>query len=209
MQCERNGGKSSILGQENRVLQVQLRIKNKDYCDEKRCGFKPITRVTNTKIKQNRKRMKKSNHCWKSCQKQELTVQFQKRWISVSSTLWQKLHRSLAFRFFFVVVVFFFSRNYQRLIYCITSQIVKQVVLIFCYIDILPVNRLILFYHAVRRPFRLAVNGLLSFLVYKFFVCNSICFVCLLKLNIYTRLQKKGIFKLLIYIKETKDKIRK
>ena len=49
------------------------------------------------------------NHCLKLCQKQVVTVQFQKRWMRVSSSIWQKLQRLLSFRFIYFFLFLFLS----------------------------------------------------------------------------------------------------
>ena len=54
-----------------------------------------------------------SSHSLKLCQKQDVPVQFQKRWMRVSSSIWQKLQRSLSLSF-----IFFFKKSLVASLLC-------------------------------------------------------------------------------------------
>ena len=80
---------------------LRLRIKSRNTCEEMGGAIKPITKEGVNSSKR-REVSLLSSHCLKLSQKEEVTVQFQKRWIRVSSSSWQKLQRSLSFRFIFL-----------------------------------------------------------------------------------------------------------
>ena len=62
-------------------------------------GFRPITNEGDKS--NNRRGFSLSSQFLKSCQKEEVTAQFQNKCISVSFSLWQKLQRLLSIRFNF------------------------------------------------------------------------------------------------------------